>query len=202
MRFKFCGNYECPEWILSEIVNLTKISAVRLRLLAAQIIAKIKGLKYDLAKTEKLCLDSDLTPDETRSALAVLEFVIRGASKQQVEEADLMKELEQLGLPHDSTQSIIKAISKDRDGLFSTMKNSVFRISRPIGVDYLIGFVAGNSQKRDGNIVDTEIKLKISYQDGIENGQKDTEFCIRKKELSQLIYDLKKCADAIDKLEI
>jgi len=202
MKFKFCGNNECPEWILSEIVILTKISAIRLRVLAGHIIAKIKGLPYDLAKIEKLCLDSGLTPAETHSALAVLEFVIRGASKYRVEEAELMKEIEQLGLPHENTESIIKTMGKDREGLIAATKNSVLRISRPIGVDYLIGFVAGNGQQKKGNIIGTEIKLKISYQDGIEKVQKDTEFAIERKELSQLISDLKKCEDMINGLEI
>lgn len=202
MKFKFCGNHECPEWILSEIVILTKISAIRLRVLAGQVIAKIKGLPYDLAKIEKLCLDSGLSSTETHSALAVLEFVIRGANKYRVEEAELMKEIEQLGLPHDNTESIIKAMNKDREGLIAATKNSAMRISRPIGVDYLIGFIAGNGQQKKGAIVGTEIKLKISYQDVIEKTQRDTSFAIERKDLSQLISDLKKCEDMINSLEI
>eukprot|EP01022_Parablepharisma_sp_SALTPOND_P004411 TRINITY_DN120236_c1_g1_i1.p2 TRINITY_DN120236_c1_g1~~TRINITY_DN120236_c1_g1_i1.p2 ORF type:complete len:265 (-),score=29.19 TRINITY_DN120236_c1_g1_i1:1961-2665(-) len=204
MKFKFCGNHECPEWVLSEIVVLSKISAIRLRMLASYILSKIKGLPYDLAKIEKLCLDSGMTPDETHSALAVLEFVIRGAAKHQVEEAELMKEIEQLGLPHENTESIIKTMGKGREGLLSAIKNSALRVSKPTGVDYMISFVVGTDRKKvtEGTVLDTEIKLKLSYNDGIEKSQKDTEFGIKRQQLGELIYELKKCEDLISKLEI
>jgi hypothetical protein len=32
MRFEFCGNIDCPEWVLSEVVQLNKISAIKLKL--------------------------------------------------------------------------------------------------------------------------------------------------------------------------
>jgi hypothetical protein len=33
MRFEFCGNLDCPEWVLSEVVILNKVSAVKLKLI-------------------------------------------------------------------------------------------------------------------------------------------------------------------------
>ena len=202
MKFKFCGNHECPEWILSEIVVLSKLTAIRLRMLTGYIISKIKGLAYELAKIEKLCLDSGLTLEETHCALAVLEFVIRGATKYQLEEAELMKEIEQLGLPHENTENIIKAMGKDRDGLVSAIKNSVLRLSKPTGVDYLIGFVAAASDKAKGSGVDTELKLKLSYNDNIEKCPKEAEFGIKRHQPTELIYELKKCEDVISKIEL
>jgi hypothetical protein len=43
MRFEFCGNVDCPEWVLSEVVQLNKISAIKLKLVLQQILKKIMG---------------------------------------------------------------------------------------------------------------------------------------------------------------
>lgn len=57
MRFEFCGNLDCPEWVLSEIVILNKVSAIKLRLMLAQIVKKIMNQVYDSEKLIKLCKD-------------------------------------------------------------------------------------------------------------------------------------------------
>ena len=41
MRFEFCGNIDCPEWVLSEVAILNKMSAIKLKLMLAQF-AKFK----------------------------------------------------------------------------------------------------------------------------------------------------------------
>lgn len=38
-RFRFCGESDCPDWILAEINTLSRISSVKLKQLA-QIVAK------------------------------------------------------------------------------------------------------------------------------------------------------------------
>ena len=47
MRFEFCGNIDCPEWVLSEISLINKMSAVKLKLIMAQIVKKISGNAFD-----------------------------------------------------------------------------------------------------------------------------------------------------------
>lgn len=34
---------DCPEWVLSEVVLLNKISAIKLRMMLAQIVKKVVG---------------------------------------------------------------------------------------------------------------------------------------------------------------
>ena len=33
MKFKFCGNVDCPNWLITEIIYLSKITPVKLRIL-------------------------------------------------------------------------------------------------------------------------------------------------------------------------
>ena len=57
MRFDFCGNVDCPEWALAEVSLLNRISAIKLKLIIAQIVRKITGQPYDHEKVAKLCRD-------------------------------------------------------------------------------------------------------------------------------------------------
>jgi hypothetical protein len=43
MRFDFCGNSDCPEWALAEVALLNRMSAIKLKLLLAQIVKKMCG---------------------------------------------------------------------------------------------------------------------------------------------------------------
>ena len=86
MRFVFCGNLDCPEWVLSEVVQLNKFSAGKLRQILQQIVKKILGQSFDQEKLIKVCKEQNLNADETKVLLAVLEFVISQAGKHIVTE--------------------------------------------------------------------------------------------------------------------
>ena len=43
MKFAFCGNLDCPEWVLSEVAILNRISAVKLKLILVQTLKKLTG---------------------------------------------------------------------------------------------------------------------------------------------------------------
>ena len=57
MRFDFCGGIDCPEWVLSEVSILNRMSAIKLKLMLAQMVKKISGQTYDYEKLVKLCRD-------------------------------------------------------------------------------------------------------------------------------------------------
>lgn len=57
MKFAFCGNLDCPEWALAEVSLLNRMSAIKLKLLLAQIVKKVSGQPWDQEKLVKLCRD-------------------------------------------------------------------------------------------------------------------------------------------------
>ena len=57
MKFAFCGNLDCPEWVLSEVAVLNRMSAIKLKLLLGQIVKKLTGQAYDQERLSKLCRD-------------------------------------------------------------------------------------------------------------------------------------------------
>ena len=43
MRFDFCGNVDCPEWVLAEISLINRMSSVKIKLIMKEIVKKIIG---------------------------------------------------------------------------------------------------------------------------------------------------------------
>ena len=93
MKFEFCGNIDCPEWVLSEVVQLNKISSGKIKQILQQIIRKIYGQPYDHDKLLKLCKDQNMNADDTQCLLAVIEFILSQAGKYMVTEQILNKDM-------------------------------------------------------------------------------------------------------------
>ena len=50
MKFKFCWDTDCPDWLLAEIANLSTLSSVKLRLLVAHVVSTLLGQPLDQSK--------------------------------------------------------------------------------------------------------------------------------------------------------
>ena len=57
MKFAFCGNLDCPEWVLSEVAILNRMSAIKLKLILGQMVKKLSGQAFDQDRLNKLCRD-------------------------------------------------------------------------------------------------------------------------------------------------
>lgn len=79
MRFEFCGNLDCPEWVLSEVAILNRMSAVKLKLILGQLAKKLTTQPYDSDRLSKLCRDQNFDHEETRVVLALIEFILTSA---------------------------------------------------------------------------------------------------------------------------
>ena len=113
MRFEFCGNIDCPEWVLAEISLINKMSAVKLKLIMGQIVKKISGSAHDQEKMQKLCRDSKMDAEETKCMLAIMEFIVAQAAKHDVSETVLGKDLTQMGLAIENSNVITKSYSEN-----------------------------------------------------------------------------------------
>ncbi|XP_029766599.1 COMM domain-containing protein 4 [Terrapene carolina triunguis] len=50
LRFRFCGDLDCPDWVLAEISTLAKISSVKLKLICGQVLKDLQGEGIDYEK--------------------------------------------------------------------------------------------------------------------------------------------------------
>ena len=58
MRFRFCGDLDCPDWVLAEMNNLARLTSVKMKLLVMQVIKGIMDSDIDFGKVEKITSDA------------------------------------------------------------------------------------------------------------------------------------------------
>mmetsp|Transcript_3462 Transcript_3462/g.12482 ORF Transcript_3462/g.12482 Transcript_3462/m.12482 type:complete len:212 (-) Transcript_3462:103-738(-) len=109
MRFHFCGGLDAPDWLLAEISILSRISSVRIKLLAQQIVHKIlESDKFDYGKIAKLAGDLSGGDSDMKASVASLHFILSHAAGHAVDDVTLVKELQQLGLPKEHSESVCR----------------------------------------------------------------------------------------------
>ncbi|KAL3656318.1 hypothetical protein V7S43_018810 [Phytophthora oleae] len=111
MKFRFCGGLEPPDWLLAELALLSgehsKLSSSDLVVLCETIGVDIAVQELDQA--QKLFQEAE----EAKAAVAVLRFILTHAAKYDTERADLVEELQQLGMQ----QTAAKAIAQSYEDL-------------------------------------------------------------------------------------
>ncbi|OQR77717.1 COMM domain-containing protein 4-like [Tropilaelaps mercedesae] len=107
MRFKFCGGLDCPDWLLAAFASLAKVSSIKVRSGAGQLARAMAEGRVDsetlAAAREKLTNSEDV---------AAVHEVLKLALRSQVEEAVLIDELQQLGLPREHSTGLGKAYAE------------------------------------------------------------------------------------------
>ena len=111
MKFKFCGNVDCPDWLITEIVYLSKITPIKHRILG-NLICKYIMKEGDTQKIKKMLEEMNLTQEEITIVISSLCFIIKSSAKFNVDDMMLSQELQQLGLPQDIADAISKVYKK------------------------------------------------------------------------------------------
>ncbi|XP_037039822.1 COMM domain-containing protein 4 [Bradysia coprophila] len=112
MKFRFCGDGDCPDWVLAEIYSsLSVLSSVKLKILT-QMVAK--SLLGEFIPDEKLretfaANKPDLT--SIKSSFACIRFLIVNAIRFNTDDATFNEELQQLGLPKEHSSAVCRVMS-------------------------------------------------------------------------------------------
>lgn len=117
MKFAFCGNLDCPEWVLSEVAVLNRMSAVKLKLILGQIVKKLTGVPYDNDRLNKLCRDQNFDMEETKVVLALIEFLLTQAVRYVVTDKIFSKDLLQMGVAIENANALVKAFTEQHEGI-------------------------------------------------------------------------------------
>ena len=129
MKFKFCGNVDCPDWLITEITYLTKITPVKLRILG-NLICKYIMKEGDTQKINKILEEMNLSSEEITIVISSLCFIIKSSAKFNVDDLMLSQELQQLGLPQDNADAISKVYKKNKEILRNYLKEDIFSFNK------------------------------------------------------------------------
>jgi len=112
MKFAFCGNLDCPEWILSEVAILNRMSAIKLKLILGQIIKKMTMQAFDQDRLNKLCRDQNFDKEETKVVLALIEFLLSQPVRYCITDKVFSKDLLQMGVAIENANALVKVFNE------------------------------------------------------------------------------------------
>lgn len=119
MKFRFCGDLDCPEWVLAQVVLLSRLSSLKLKALCVELIkswlsepSSDSRSALDLERVAKLLADANLVGDDLRGCVAALEFIVDCSVRYSVAGDVLLAELQQLGLPREHAAALSKVITE------------------------------------------------------------------------------------------
>jgi COMM domain containing 4 len=216
MKFKFCGNIDCPEWLITEITFLTKISTIKLRIICNNLINSLLNDYKNLKDIQKSLEEMNFSDEEATIIISVIEFIIKNSAKFDVEDLILNQELQQLGLPQENADSISKVFKNQKENLRKKMRNDVFKFNKIESIDYKINYIlASKSSGYELNVVESDdliygeqqenykiknLETKINFNFNLAKGEV-YQISTNKEILGKLINDLEKCSEAIKKFK-
>lgn len=208
MKFKFCGEQDCPEWILAEMALISKLSSVRVRLLTKQLFIHLIDnvpLVYD--KLQKYASSSRVVLDdhELKAIINTIHFIITNATRFNIDPQILYPELEQLGLPSDVSKSLAKIYMAYQSSLAQKLASQTLKLNNLSSiawrVNYILDSSVGAAPAPEARLVLDIIPSK-TIKNGRESGKKETViFDASLDTLDLLLKELIECQNICNSLD-
>ena len=194
MRFRFCGDLDCPDWVLAEISTLSKLTSVKIKLLCIQVIKDLLAAGMDYDKVYKLTSDAKFETGDVKASIAVLSFILCSAAKYNVDGESLSNELQQLGLPKEHATALTKSYSDSLEKLQTQLRKQSLRLSQLDGVEWRVDHIISSSQLK--NIDEPSVQLKLNVREHNTDNIIPVTFTVSADKFRVLLSELKH-ADSI-----
>nr|XP_035117778.2 COMM domain-containing protein 4 isoform X1 [Callithrix jacchus] len=166
MRFRFCGDLDCPDWVLAEISTLAKMSSVKLRLLCSQVLKELLGQGTDYEKILKLTADTKFESGDVKATVAVLSFILSSAAKHSVHGESLSSELQQLGLPKEHAASLCRCYEEKQIPLQKHLRVCSLHTNRLAGVGWRVDYTLSSSLLQSVEEPMVHLRLEVAAAPG------------------------------------
>ncbi|XP_068082179.1 COMM domain-containing protein 4 isoform X2 [Anabrus simplex] len=191
MRFRFCGDLDCPDWILAEINTIARMTSIKMKLLCQEIAKQFSGESLDYEKVKKLTADARFEIGDAKAAVAALTFIMTSSAQHGVDEEALNSELQQLGLPREHSLALCRVYSEQLSILTQVLRASSLRFGMLKNVDSSINIVSSSS----AHLVDImkpqlEVQVKIETLDGVCDLSRMHKLILTEEQLVLLVSDV------------
>ncbi|XP_074641085.1 COMM domain-containing protein 4-like [Tubulanus polymorphus] len=197
MKFRFCGDLDCPDWVLAEISTLAKMTSVKMKLLCIQVVKSMLAdhSNIDYAKVQKLTADAKFDNSDIKASIACLELILSNATKYSVDGETLSNELQQLGLPKEHSVSLCKTYSDNHSKLHTKFKAQSLRLSSLESIDWRVDYVISSSELQDVN--KPCVQLQLTTKD-IDGNQTAVSFTASDDKFRLLLNDMKQALSIME----
>ncbi|XP_019630590.1 PREDICTED: COMM domain-containing protein 4-like [Branchiostoma belcheri] len=165
MRFRFCGDLDCPDWVLAEISILSKLTSVKMKLLCVQVVKDLLGQSIDYDKVHKLTADAKYEAGDVKASIAALSFILCSAAKYQVDGDSLSNELQQLGLPKEHSSSLCKTYADNLGNLQAQFMRQSLKLSQLESAEWRVDYILSSSELQDVQEPMVQLRLRVRNPD-------------------------------------
>ncbi|NXT16845.1 COMD4 protein, partial [Prunella fulvescens] len=167
-RFRFCGDLDCPDWVLAEISTLAKISSVKLKLICAQVLRDLLGEAIEVS-VGLLHSPSFLSAEsgDVKATIAVLSFILSSAAKHNVDSESLSSELQQLGLPKaEHASGLCRSYEEKQSPLQDRLRACSLRLSQLGSVRWRVDYTLSSSELQEVNEPVVHLTFNVRDREG------------------------------------
>ncbi|CAM6103605.1 unnamed protein product [Calypogeia fissa] len=193
MKFNVCGGLDAPDWILAHMSTLSKIPFTKIAVLAVHIIGRMLEGIFEYEKVLKLSRNTSLGESEVKACVAVLHFFIANGAKFDIDGSTLSKELQQLGLPKEHSDSLCKPFLDNKEALQAKFLEQ----SLQVPALQLVGW-----QAQLGESKSVVLRLASANQEPSlpDKKSKDLQLCLTSDKFHLLLHELKSAKALMDEL--
>ncbi|XP_002982150.2 COMM domain-containing protein 4 isoform X1 [Selaginella moellendorffii] len=188
MKFRVFGGEDAPDWVLSGIYTLSKLSSADFQLLTLEILRQILGEAFDYEKALEVASASASL--DIKACIAALHFLITSAARFDVDDVTVSKEAQQLGLPAEHTDSFCVVYKESKDRLLSRLSGQTPRIP-PI-------CITGWQVHKPSN--DILLRLTQPCENNNKDEDKNTDMNLSYVKLTTLLTELKSARTLMENL--
>ncbi|KRF84791.1 COMM domain-containing protein 4 isoform X1 [Drosophila virilis] len=192
-KFRFCGDGDCPDWVLAEIIStLSNLSVDNLEQLAQIVAKRISGAQFEEAVVRSLT--SSVTNDG-KTAVACVHYMLTNAARYSCSETIFGEEIQQLGLPKDHAAAMCRVLQAHATVIRQKLIDKAFRINELQSIRNVT-----SPGETPPNCATLELKISQELVDGLP---KDTTHIVNIEcaQLGALLDEMKLARDIMLKYE-
>lgn len=186
MKFKFCGGGDCPEWLLVQINALSRMTSIKMKLLAQCTVNSLLGEPFNFEKAKELMADAKLDVENCKACVAAITYILKNAACHAVSQNYLSNELQQIGLPREHALALCRVYLDNLSQITKMLKNESLQIGRLDNVDI--------SKGNDGEYV-----MKLNYCSTSKISKAD-KFTLTKEQIQLLISEFSDVSNQMNTL--
>nr|CAG4644429.1 EOG090X0HLW [Lepidurus arcticus] len=186
MKFRFCGDQDCPDWLLAEMATLSRLSSIKFKLLAQEVSKHLRDETLDFEKAGKLTSDAKFSEKDLQAAIAAIKFILNSASRYATatDEDVVNNELQQLGLPKEHATAVSKVWAEAADVIRERQKSKSLAINR---VEQIGSTMQGN-----------QISLVLHTRDSPSGQQRCYSVDLPFQQTQLLLHELRQAAKLVE----
>eukprot|EP00056_Hartaetosiga_gracilis_P015968 m.3498 g.3498 ORF g.3498 m.3498 type:complete len:172 (-) comp3556_c0_seq1:61-576(-) len=170
-----------------------------MKLVCNTIAKHIVGADLDFEKMKKLCADAKYSKNDMEVLVACVMYIMKNATRYDVDSETLANELQQLGLPKEHSQSLCKSFGSFSGKLRDHLGKQTLKVNALESYDWKVDYVIGSSQVE--SIQSPQLSLKLKVESNADEIPREVTAVVDKNLLDLLVLELQEACEIMNRLE-